>query len=272
MANDRPRRLFFREQANGWPGNCIGTEMKPSTRFLTIAASLAVCLSAGASFMASGRTAEAAITHEIARPQFTPEPPRPRLDLTRVLDEQGRRELVKLAADPAICREALTAAGVDFQNLPPMQIPSSACGYENAVVVKAGLSDYSKPLEMSCPLAARLYAWEFEVVAPAAEKHFGTQLAGIEMFGSFSCRTRAGDGKLSHHGRALAADISGFRLADGRVITVEGDFWKTGAEGEFLKEVHKGACGIFDVTLGPAYNEAHADHLHVDVGGESACR
>jgi hypothetical protein len=266
-------RASFRKQANGWLETCIGPEMKPSTRYFAIAASLAVCLSAGASFVASGRTAEASVASPaIARPDFTPEPPRPRLDLTRVLDEHGRKELVKMAADPAICREALTAAGVEFEDLPAMQIPSSACGYENAVVVKAGYSSYSKPLEMSCPLAARLYAWEFEVVAPAAEKYFGTQLDEIEMFGSFSCRTRAGDGKLSHHGRALAADIAGFRLADGRTVMVEGGYWKEGAEGDFLKEVHKGACGIFDVTLGPAYNEAHSNHLHVDVGGERACR
>ncbi len=247
--------------------------MKPATHYVAIGAAIAVCMTVATMTVTTNRSAEAAVTaRDIARPSFTPEPPRPRLDLSRILDEQGRKELVKLAADPAICREALTAAGVDYRDLPPMEVPASACGYEDAVVVRAGLTDYSIPLEMSCPLAARLYAWEFEIVAPAAEKHFGAQLAGIEMFGSFSCRTRAGDGKLSHHGRALAADISGFRLTDGRVISIEGGYWKEGAESAFLQEVHKGACGIFDVTLGPAYNEAHADHLHVDVGGESACR
>jgi hypothetical protein len=36
-------------------------------------------------------------------------------------------------------------------------------------------------------------------------------------------------------------------------------------EGTFLRRLHKGACGIFGTVLGPEANEAHRDHLHLDL-------
>lgn len=39
-----------------------------------------------------------------------------------------------------------------------------------------------------------------------------------------------------------------------------------------LREVHRGACRVFDGVLGPAYNEAHRDHLHLDRGGPRVSR
>ena len=63
-----------------------------------------------------------------------------------------------------------------------------------------------------------------------------------------------GDGPLSKHAFAKAADISGFKLADGRTITVLEDYRDKGAAGAFLNEIHDKACSIFDVTLGPDYN------------------
>ncbi|MFN4225017.1 MAG: extensin family protein [Hyphomonas sp.] len=36
--------------------------------------------------------------------------------------------------------------------------------------------------------------------------------------------------------------------------------------------MHKGACRLFSVTLGPDYDAAHADHFHMDMGPQRACR
>jgi hypothetical protein len=33
----------------------------------------------------------------------------------------------------------------------------------------------------------------------------------------------------------------------------------------FLRRVHEGACGIFGTVLGPEANEAHRNHLHLDL-------
>jgi hypothetical protein len=45
-----------------------------------------------------------------------------------------------------------------------------------------------------------------------------------------------------------------------------------GPEGRFLREVHDGACDFFDTVLGPEYNAAHHDHLHLDRGAFRLCR
>jgi hypothetical protein len=37
------------------------------------------------------------------------------------------------------------------------------------------------------------------------------------------------------------------------------------AEGRFLRQLHKGACGFFGTVLGPEANEAHRDHFHFDL-------
>ena len=37
------------------------------------------------------------------------------------------------------------------------------------------------------------------------------------------------------------------------------------AEGQFLRRLHMGACGVFGTVLGPEANEAHRDHFHFDL-------
>ena len=69
--------------------------------------------------------------------------------------------------------------------------------------------------------------------------------------------------------------MSGFVLADGRRITLTGS-WSAGssAEREFLRVIHTSACKRFGTVLGPEYNAAHADHLHLEgvIETESYCR
>jgi Extensin-like protein C-terminus len=36
-------------------------------------------------------------------------------------------------------------------------------------------------------------------------------------------------------------------------------------EAMFLRDLHKGACGVFGTVLGPEANEAHRDHFHFDL-------
>jgi len=52
---------------------------------------------------------------------------------------------------------------------------------------------------------------------------------------------------------------------------------KTGWQGKadekrFLRRARKAACKVFNVTLSPDYNAAHADHFHFDMGPTKACR
>jgi hypothetical protein len=79
-------------------------------------------------------------------------------------------------------------------------------------------------------------------------------------------------GRVSQHATANALDVAGFRLADGRRITVAADWADEGDEGRFLRAVRDGACRSFETVLGPEYNAAHRDHLHLDRGPYRVCR
>ena len=64
-------------------------------------------------------------------------------------------------------------------------------------------------------------------------------------------------------------------LEDGRKVSVLADWDGTGpraAKGRsFLKQVRDGACRVFSTVLTPDYNDAHADHLHLDGAERGLC-
>lgn len=126
---------------------------------------------------------------------------------------------------------------------------------------------------VACPLAQAFAGWARYGVDRAARQMLGSPLARIETMGSYSCRNVAGSTRLSAHSRAEAIDIGAFVLADGRRISVK-DNWSGASDQEraFLRTVHASACKRFGTVLGPAYNAAHADHLHVELGSGRFCR
>jgi hypothetical protein len=200
-----------------------------------------------------------------ARPQDSPFTP---LDLTQPIGLLTGRKLAGLGASTPECHTLLFRAGVRYQALPPGG--SSECAYANAVRLREGGAlriTYPGRLDLSCPVAAALAIWETQVVQPAAERHLQTQVTRVDHFGSYSCRRLYGrsTGDWSEHARANAIDVAGFRFADGRRLTVIGD-WSGGsaAEQAFLREVRDGACKLFATVLSPDYNAAHRDHLHLD--------
>jgi hypothetical protein len=118
--------------------------------------------------------------------------------------------------------------------------------------------------------------WERDVVAKAAQQRLGTTVTEIEIAGApFQCRPIAGrrDHRLSEHAYANAIDIGGFKLANGRVVTIA-QSWRRGSDQEkaFLRDVRGGACRYFQAVLSPDYNRDHANHLHFDLGRDKICR
>ena len=205
-----------------------------------------------------------------------------KLDLTRPVGAFTGRKLTALASDAAQCRALLRQAGVRFDALAPRN-PEGQCGYDDAVRLERGgaatLAYRPSGLATSCPVAAALALWEWHVVQPAALRHFGTKVASVEHFGSYSCRRIYGrkEGQWSEHATANAVDIAGFRLADGRRLSVLNDWEAEGPKARFLREARDGACGLFATVLSPEYNAAHRDHLHLDQAdrgamGWRACR
>jgi len=214
-----------------------------------------------------------------------------RLDLARPVGAFTGRKLTGLTRDAPKCQALLRQAGVKFTPLAPRD--GKQCGYADGVRFDAGgaRAILYRPagLATSCAVAAALAVWEWEVVQPAALRHFGQRVSSIDHYGSYSCRRMygRGTGMWSEHATADAIDIAGFRLADGTRITVVGDWGNTakpakrGAGEEdkaaFLRDVRDGACDLFATTLSPDYNAAHRDHLHLDQAergamGWRACR
>jgi hypothetical protein len=126
---------------------------------------------------------------------------------------------------------------------------------------------------VTCAVATPFAAWVHYGVDRAAQQILGSRIVKVETFGSYSCRNVAGTARRSGHASANAIDVSGFVLGDGRRITVLED-WNGGtpAERRFLRTVHDSACKRFGTTLGPGYNEAHANHFHLEADGANFCR
>ena len=127
---------------------------------------------------------------------------------------------------------------------------------------------------VTCPVSTAFAAWARYGVDRAARQVFGSPIASIETMGSYSCRNVAGSGRRSAHATASAIDIGGFVLEDGRRIDVLSGWNGSSREREFLRLVQRSACRRFATVLGPDYNAAHADHLHVEgvIDGDSYCR
>lgn len=212
-------------------------------------------------------------------PEDTPWAP---LDLAQPIGMFTGRKLVTLREDFPQCRALLDRAGVEFTVLAEHR-EGTQCGYADGVRFVAGDPRITPfvpgRLGVACPVAAALALWQWEVVQPAAERHLRMRVTAIEHLGSYNCRRLYGrsSGDFSQHATANAVDISGFRLADGRRITLVADWKKDGPEAAFLRDVRDGACRVFSTVLSPDYNAAHRDHLHFDQAdrgtmGWRACR
>jgi hypothetical protein len=214
-----------------------------------------------------------------ARGSWHPEDlPWTKLDLSRPVGAFTGRQLTALRGGQ--CRMLLADVGIRFAAL-PVRAEGPHCGYDDAVRLLPGgaaaIDLRPAAPAASCRLAASLALWEREVVQPAALARFGHRVAAIDHFGTYNCRRIAGSASMSEHARADAIDVAGFRLDDGRLISVAADWRDRGAKGRFLHQVRDGACRLFALTLSPDYNATHRDHLHLDqersgIWGWRACR
>jgi len=184
---------------------------------------------------------------------------------------------VSIRTEAAQCLGELARAGTRYSPLPD-RYDGAGCQISNSVRLDRLQGDedgfaLSNLGPVACPLASTFAGWARYGVDRAARQLLGSPLVRIETMGSYSCRNIAGTGRLSAHARAEAIDIGAFVLADGRRISVI-DGWSSRDHGEqeFLRTVHRSACKRFGTVLGPDYNHAHRDHLHVELGSGSFCR
>ncbi|MCB1489807.1 MAG: extensin family protein, partial [Bauldia sp.] len=119
---------------------------------------------------------------------------------------------------------------------------------------------------LGCPITTALEIWMRYSVQPASFVYFGMPIVEIKQISAYACRTRNNKkgAELSEHAFGNAIDIAGFKLANGRVITVKSGWNGSADERAFLREIYSSATRTFKTVLGPgaAY---HSDHFHVDL-------
>ncbi|MCG6573912.1 extensin family protein [Pseudomonas sp. AF32] len=203
-------------------------------------------------------------------PQWNPWAP---LDVNVPPNLLTRYKLMALRNDPQLCDQALSTSGLRTAR----QADSGAkadCPLTNVLRVQGGEVALSSSFLASCPLAVAFALFERHALQPAAIGAYGQKVTRVDHLGSFACRNMYGreTGARSQHATASALDIAGFRLADGRTVSVLRDWPKDSNDARFLREVRDGACDMFSVVLSPDYNAAHRNHFHLDVGPWWICR
>lgn len=180
-------------------------------------------------------------------------------------------KMMRLGQDRELCAQALATSPVRY--LPLADNAATAnCPLSNVVRVQGSAVSFNSSFIATCPLAVAFAMYERHGLQPAAQAVYGQAVTRIDHLGSFACRNIGNSSRRSQHASANALDIAGFRLADGRRITVARDWNGQGDEARFLRLARDGACKAFSVTLGPEYNAAHHDHFHLDMGLFRLCR
>jgi hypothetical protein len=195
------------------------------------------------------------------------------------------------------CVWLLSPTGDEVEVSKPIR--DGQCGTPAPVILKrvAGI-ELSPSALVNCRVAAKVNQWINQTVQPIAKELLGAPIGRIVTASAYMCRQRIGTtgGRPSEHSFANALDISAFVTADGRSIDVLTGWGQTArdrqaqaksdkpaggdarpvrdtgpvnqsdtAAGQFLRRMHEGACGTFGTVLGPEANEAHRNHLHLDL-------
>lgn len=206
----------------------------------------------------------------VVPPHWNPWAP---LDLAEPPNWLTRYKLERTAADPALCSAVLAGSSLKHTSVADND-PGDGCGWQTAVRVDD--ARFAPAFTLTCGATLSLAMWERHTLQPAAQAHFGQPVARIDHFGSYACRNvrgARGEGeRRSQHASANAFDVAGFRLRNGRQVSLVNHWEGDGPEAAFLREVRDGACRFFKGTLSPDYNAAHRDHFHLDQGPYRICR
>lgn len=185
-------------------------------------------------------------------------------------------KLSRLKSDRQGCLavlDTLPDKALDYQALADY-VAAPSCPLSNVVRLNESGVQFNRSFVATCPLALGWLMFEYHALQPTARHLLGSSVSGVEHYGSFACRNIYGrkNARRSAHASAEALDVAAFTLADGQKVSVLDDWQDEGNKGQFLREIHRGACRSFATVLGPEYNAAHANHFHLAMGGFSLCR
>ncbi|WP_310539221.1 extensin family protein [Phenylobacterium sp.] len=193
-----------------------------------------------------------------------------------VIDPIGvatKAKAARTGEDAAACRAVLSQGGLSFREVEETSADGT-CQVRGALRITGGMAPLRPAdVSMTCKETLAVSIWERQVVQPAAFEVLGEAVTAIDNYGSYSCRNIYGlaTSRVSEHASANALDVAGFRLANGETISVLKDWNDPGPKGRFLRRVRDEGCRVFTTVLSPDYNAAHANHFHLDMGGEALC-
>lgn len=156
----------------------------------------------------------------------------------------------------------------------PVADSQGTCPLSNVVRVQNfGAVKLSNSFLASCPLALSSALFIKQQAQPLTERFMGSTLTRIDHYGSYACRNiyHRENARRSEHASAEALDISGFRLANGKQVTVLKG-WRQPETQPWLRAMLSASCGYYGNGLGPDYNAAHANHFHLGMRGFGLCR
>lgn len=177
------------------------------------------------------------------------------------------------------CLTDLKAIGATFEATDPIN-DGNGCGIENPIDVKQVLPGVDLGgATMRCKTALTMAHWLKDTVQPAMNIAMpGRRIVGLVPGSTYQCRLRnsASTGKISEHARGNAYDVAAFKLDNGEKIVMKPRDEDSTLEGAFQRTATAGACLHFTTVLSPGSDEAHEDHLHLDIlernGGYRYCR
>lgn len=187
------------------------------------------------------------------------------------------------AFDPEVartCERNLLTLRVQFEVLDPLEEDDDpVCGHPRPLKVRSidGVKLQPAPT-MRCEVAVATALWMTNVVVPSAKLHLDAKPTVLGTTGSYQCRKRrsASTDRYSEHAFANALDIAGLSFARRDRIRIEERRNSADASRAFQAAIRGGACGYFTTVIGPMTNQAHADHLHLDLaerrGGYRLCQ
>jgi len=155
----------------------------------------------------------------------------------------------------------------------PVADSGGACPLQNVVRVRDfGAVKLSSSFLASCPLALSSALYLQQQAKPLTRRMLGQELRQIDHFGSYACRNiyHRQNARRSEHATAEALDVSGFRLSDGRRVSVLKG-WPDAQYHPWLQALLAGGCRYYGNALGPDYNAAHANHFHFGMRGQGFC-
>jgi hypothetical protein len=181
------------------------------------------------------------------------------------LEDQTPTGYRVLPRSEALCRATLRKMGVQFVDVAPIG-KGKGCGITHPVKITAIASGVAmKPAAtLNCGAAVRISQWVEDEVKPAARWKMWKRPTAVLNASSYRCSRIAGSRTVSEHASGNALDVRGFQFSDGSLFDVEKKGFFSFRQKSFQSAVRESACRYFGTVLGPGYNHAHRDHLHLD--------